>query len=414
MRLLSLVALVSVAASIAWSSTSFAQAVPTQAAANSQTTTETTVEPTTPACVLPSACHVSTNPDNPDPNPVPEPVPSPSPNPAPDTDPTPTPDPVELHLNLTAPGLTNNPDLIWTWTVTAPVDPSETSTTPTELPVAGFGYVLYHDGQVVEHGQFGADVSGYHYQATTDGQYTLYVWVIPSDSSQAVAYCANGVINLDTAAPVIADGGLQKTGSTAVPQLTTDEKDLTFSWTVGVWGGSSDSVLSTDVAVSDAQALNPNFTFLKDGKYVLRLTATDQAGNSKIMTYDFVYTTVVFPGPTTPLIPVDLRPEPVADYVKPVDARAALATTLGSDILNSASSSTGASQNGAVSSSAASTDDEPTVKSAETVAALAPSSEGWKIFGIAWYWWLLVAAIIVSGWLWSVRTIRSRNLPDDI
>lgn len=38
--------------------------------------------------------------------------------------------------------------------------------------------------------------------------------------------------------------------------------------------------------------------------------------------------------------------------------------------------------------------------------AIEPSTQGWKIFGMAWFWWLLVAAVAVSAWLWLAAAIR--------
>lgn len=49
---------------------------------------------------------------------------------------------------------------------------------------------------------------------------------------------------------------------------------------------------------------------------------------------------------------------------------------------------------------------EDEVTSGEQVVAATPSVEGWKIFGIAWYWWLLLAAVlgVVTAWI-----MRRRN-----
>jgi len=44
----------------------------------------------------------------------------------------------------------------------------------------------------------------------------------------------------------------------------------------------------------------------------------------------------------------------------------------------------------------------PTVKSA---AVLEPSEEGWRLFGIAWYWWMTLVAVIVSIILWRERLL---------
>ena len=48
-----------------------------------------------------------------------------------------------------------------------------------------------------------------------------------------------------------------------------------------------------------------------------------------------------------------------------------------------------------------------------TATAISRSEQGWKLFGLAWYWWVLIAVILVSGWLWTVRTYRAAGRPDD-
>ena len=44
----------------------------------------------------------------------------------------------------------------------------------------------------------------------------------------------------------------------------------------------------------------------------------------------------------------------------------------------------------------------------EKVAAVANVSSDWQILGLAWYWWLLIAAAIGSGW-WIISTAIGRN-----
>lgn len=49
------------------------------------------------------------------------------------------------------------------------------------------------------------------------------------------------------------------------------------------------------------------------------------------------------------------------------------------------------------------------VASGEQIVAAAPSEDGWKIFGIAWYWWLLLATIlgIVTAWIMRRRSAEA-------
>jgi hypothetical protein len=54
-------------------------------------------------------------------------------------------------------------------------------------------------------------------------------------------------------------------------------------------------------------------------------------------------------------------------------------------------------------------DDKTDVAGGEQVVAAAPSTEGWKLFGVAWYWWLLFVAVLGVITAWIVRRVR----PDD-
>lgn len=42
------------------------------------------------------------------------------------------------------------------------------------------------------------------------------------------------------------------------------------------------------------------------------------------------------------------------------------------------------------------------------IAAIAPSAQGWKFFGYAWYWWLLTIAAVAAIWWW-IAAARRRN-----
>lgn len=48
----------------------------------------------------------------------------------------------------------------------------------------------------------------------------------------------------------------------------------------------------------------------------------------------------------------------------------------------------------------------------EQTAALSPSTEGWKVWGVAWYWYLLAAALIVGSW-WLIAGRRRRRAQEE-
>lgn len=44
-------------------------------------------------------------------------------------------------------------------------------------------------------------------------------------------------------------------------------------------------------------------------------------------------------------------------------------------------------------------------------APLQPSAEGWKVFGIAWYWWVVVLALIVILGRLVTKKLRAHRQP---
>lgn len=52
--------------------------------------------------------------------------------------------------------------------------------------------------------------------------------------------------------------------------------------------------------------------------------------------------------------------------------------------------------------------DTKTASPEKTVAVIEPSTQGWKLFGLAWFWWVLLGAAIAAGW-WMIAAARRRR-----
>jgi len=48
----------------------------------------------------------------------------------------------------------------------------------------------------------------------------------------------------------------------------------------------------------------------------------------------------------------------------------------------------------------------PVIKAVATFAVLEPSGEGWRVFGMAWYWWLGLVASLLSVALWRDKLLQ--------
>lgn len=296
-----------------------------------------------------------------------------------------------IAITPTAP--TNLSPITWVWATTLPAD------TPPVL--AGYEYAIYRDDVFETQGSLLADATSFSYAPAADGTFTFYLWAVEQGTGDAL-YCANTATPLNATAPVIVGDGYTQNGNVATPNLTIDETDVVFSWAVtgGPAGGAT---------ISDPTALTPQFTFTADGTYEFTLTVTDSLGNITTLILSITYLVPFIPGPTSPLIPEEVVPKPVTPYVRPASVTTTPATSeyptasdpqeIDAEVLASLNNSA---------------ENQGDAEITSTATAVTRSEQGWKLFGLAWYWWVLIAAILVSGWLWTVRTYRAAGRPDDL
>jgi hypothetical protein len=139
-----------------------------------------------------------------------------------------------------------------------------------------------------------------------------------------------------------------------------------------------------------------------NGEYVITVRVTDKAGNvtEENRTIFIQHTPAVVPGGQGGETPVNTGGSD-DDVLTQLTER----LTQPFSVPHSFASSTGGSETNQQVLGLGS-DDETDVAGGEQVAAAAPSSEGWKLFGIAWYWWLLLAAVLGVATAWIVRRVR--------
>lgn len=139
----------------------------------------------------------------------------------------------------------------------------------------------------------------------------------------------------------------------------------------------------------------------EDGEYVITVRVTDKAGNvtEENRTIVIQHATVVVPGQGS-----DAATSDDSDVLAQLTQR----LTQPFSVPYSFASSTGGSQ---TSQEVLGLEDgnEDDVASGEQIVAAAPSTEGWKLFGVAWYWWLLLVAIVGVASAWIVRRVRASS-----
>lgn len=159
---------------------------------------------------------------------------------------------------------------------------------------------------------------------------------------------------------------------------------------------------------------------LDKGSHTISVIATDAAGNVSAETADSSVGVTVsgYAAPTSDgkgLIDSSLAPQPISQTVAPAQPAAiVIASATPSRSSNSGStvhSAVPAQQNPTSDSSVlgAESSKSPATLSASTAQPITPSANGWTFFGIAWYWWLLLLALMIGVGSWAKVAMNRRR-----
>lgn len=139
-----------------------------------------------------------------------------------------------------------------------------------------------------------------------------------------------------------------------------------------------------------------------DGRYMISASGSDAAGNSssaedeQLFIPAIIATLITGPSTNNPITPV--RPTPAVSA----------STLLGGAVASTATPSENGRDNGEVLGSSTKNSDTPL----KQTAALTQSAEGWKLWGITWYWFLLGIATLLAAW-WFIAGLRRRKDEED-
>lgn len=286
---------------------------------------------------------------------------------------------------------TNNTTVTWSWT--ASTDPGSYVS-----GVEKYRYKLTRGSDVVV-----GETETTSLSATTvvpgDGDYVLHVWAV--DVAGNVGNESTGSVTVDTTPPEVAVGPTYNaTDNEIQPDITATGDPVSFAWTT--------SVSPSDVTISDPSILIPTFTVHTDGTYSFTLTAKDALGNARTATFTFTYETPVPETINTETIPV------VAEVASFADVTATTNTTTTDGTAAPSTTALRNAQIGATSDNVlgAQTKKSGDVLGAETAAVITPTTQGWKILGVLWYWWALIIAAVIGIW-WLVAG-RLRKQAQDV
>jgi hypothetical protein len=228
-----------------------------------------------------------------------------------------------------------------------------------------------------------------------NGSYTLRLRTFDDagnkKSGADVAFTVNRTL------PNVMISGFSRQDNVIQPTVSVegDSTGLTYAWT----GAASPE----EVTISDMSVQKPQFTVLKDGTYSYTLTTTNAAGNSTTDTFSFEYVAPFVPSEDDDVTIVAQLPTQPTSTSSQSGTFASVSANR--DDANNNASITLADNNAAV----LGTQDKKTETPLANTGAIAPSSQGWKIFGMAWFWWLAILAAAVAGWLWLAAAIRRRR-----
>ena len=218
------------------------------------------------------------------------------------------------------------------------------------------------------------------------GEYIVKLIAVDATDRQT-AETTKIVVDNDGPAVTVAGGNTIINSGSITPKVTAaDDADVaSYSWAAG----KNPAVLEFDAA-----AKTPTFTPTIEGTYRFVLTARDALGNQTVVPFEFGYAVVLA---TLPL-PVSNIEELVVN--SPVITREVVASSdenvadKDTEVLGNTISTP---------APAAFVAQSPTI---------ARTGEGWRIFGLLWYWWLGIVGVMATGWFF-VKKYALRTLAND-
>lgn len=216
-----------------------------------------------------------------------------------------------------------------------------------------------------------------------DGKYRI---IVKSTDTAGNSRTKRIDVTVDNSGPTVVYAGFAQNGAVITPSFTATDihEPLTYSWST-----------SPDVSISDVAALNPEFTVNVDGAYTFELTVTDAAGNITVVPFSFTYTT-----PETPSS--DNTGSDNTGSESPVTTAGTTSNNGGFTDVNANNESEDTEVLG---TSTQNKDQSNTSTDKKEVlgTSVKNNDDVWNLFGIAWYWWLLILAAVamIARWLYG-------------
>lgn len=225
------------------------------------------------------------------------------------------------------------------------------------------------------------------------GEYTITLVAVDAVEQQT---SKSATVTVDNDAPgvVVSGGGIIKSGSMS-PTVVADDahEPITYAWVASEANPSVLNFVDTD--------MEPTFTPKNEGTYVFYLQATDSLGNvSGSVSFNFGYKQEL---ETIPLPTTQNPTDGLVDKSPSIPAIAPASST--PTIRNGRDELLASDDEGVLGNTVAALSRNPPVT---TTATIAPTTYGWSIFGLLWYWWLVIIGVFFAGWMFIKKLLLSR------
>jgi hypothetical protein len=242
----------------------------------------------------------------------------------------------------------------------------------------------------------------------TGGDYTVKVWSTDTLGNTSAQNAAQQSFTVDHTAPVVTMKVTSSTtpmASTAVALAGTVDNTNLQSLKLYIDGTeTADLTGNVDSKGNWAYTLSGG---VAQGSHTLSVVATDVYGNastvasspqSSVIIMASAYVPPAGSGNVTPLSFQNLS-DTLPQLVTPTRVVA---------VVPAAPTTTPSNQNDQAVLGAKTSKDDSGANVAATPSVVAPSETGWKLLGIAWYWWLL-AFMVGVGTIWTMSTVKHRR-----
>ena len=228
----------------------------------------------------------------------------------------------------------------------------------------------------------------------------IYTITLDATDKDGVVSRASTKVTVDNDGPAVSVTGgdiIVKSGSISPTMTATDPSGVAlYQWTADPANPAVLSFVDTSP--------QPSFTPTIEGTYLFTVVVTDSLGNPTTQTFSFshVRDLATIPLPTTQ--------NPTDALVDQTPATPTTESATTHPIYQTGSDQKTIPTDAGVLGTTV-THPQPT-EPTKTIASIAPTTSGWSIFGILWYWWLVVAGIIYTAWLVMRKIIRLRVSKD--